>query len=110
MNQPADPGSSSATSIAEVAAVVRAQSSRPSDLDQLPLLIPIPQVAKLLGISRSAAYRCAASGDLPTTHLGGRVYIVTAKLRALLEAARMEASAAARTASGNTGLMPALTR
>jgi excisionase family DNA binding protein len=53
----------------------------------MPLLIPVPQAAKLLGISRSAAYRCAASGDLPTTHLGGRVYVVTAKLRALLEAA-----------------------
>lgn len=50
-----------------------------------PLLIPIPKAAGLLGISRSAAYRCAASGDLPTRHLGGRVYVVTAKLRELLE-------------------------
>jgi hypothetical protein len=52
-----------------------------------PLLIPIPKAARLLGISRSAAYRCAASGDLPTTHLGGRVYVVTAKLCELLESA-----------------------
>lgn len=52
-----------------------------------PLLIPIPKAAKLLGISRSAAYRCAACGDLPTRHLGGRVYIVTAKLREFLESA-----------------------
>jgi hypothetical protein len=52
-----------------------------------PLLIPIPKAAQLLGISRSAAYRCAAAGDLPTTHLGGRVYIVTARLRELLESA-----------------------
>jgi hypothetical protein len=50
-----------------------------------PLLIPIPKAARLLGISRSAAYRCAASGDLPTRHLGGRVYIVTAKLQEMLE-------------------------
>ncbi|GAB3785174.1 helix-turn-helix domain-containing protein [Nocardioides ungokensis] len=57
------------------------------DLDELPLLIPVPRVAKLLGISRSAAYRCAASGDLPTTHLGGRVYVVTRRLQALLESA-----------------------
>ena len=56
-------------------------------LDDLPVLITIARVAALLGISRSAAYRCAASGDLPTTHLGGRVYVVTAKLRELLEAA-----------------------
>jgi hypothetical protein len=57
------------------------------DLRSQPLLIPIPKAARLLGISRSAAYRCAASGDLPTRHLGGRVYIVTAKLRELLESA-----------------------
>jgi excisionase family DNA binding protein len=56
-------------------------------LDDLPMLITIARVAALLGISRSAAYRCAASGDLPTTQLGGRVYVVTAKLRELLEAA-----------------------
>lgn len=56
-------------------------------LDDLPLLIPVPRAAKLLGISRSAAYRCAANGDLPTTHLGGRVYVVTAKLQELLESA-----------------------
>lgn len=55
-------------------------------LDDLPMLITIARVSALLGISRSAAYRCAASGDLPTTHLGGRVYVVTAKLRELLEA------------------------
>jgi predicted DNA-binding transcriptional regulator AlpA len=57
-----------------------------SRLDELPVLITIARVATLLGISRSAAYRCAASGDLPTTHLGGRVYVVTARLRSLLEA------------------------
>lgn len=52
-----------------------------------PLLIPVPTAARLLGISRSAAYRCAASGDLPTAHLGGRVYVVTARLQTLLESA-----------------------
>jgi predicted DNA-binding transcriptional regulator AlpA len=57
------------------------------DLRGLPLLIPVPRAAALLGISRSAAYRCAASGDLPTAHLGGRVYIVTSRLRQLLESA-----------------------
>ena len=60
---------------------------RPASLDDLPLLIPIPLAAELLGISRSAAYRCAASGDLPTAHLGGRVYVVTARLQCLLESA-----------------------
>ena len=55
--------------------------------DGLPLLIPVPRAAELLGLSRSAAYRCAACGDLPTRHLGGRVYVVTDKLREFLESA-----------------------
>jgi hypothetical protein len=70
-----------ATEPTEVAA------STPSELEGLPLLIPVPRAAQILGISRSAAYRCAACGDLPTAHLGGRVYVVTAKLQQLLESA-----------------------
>ena len=56
-----------------------------SPLAGLPILITVPRAADLLGISRSAAYRCAANGDLPTTHLGGRVYVITAQLRLLVE-------------------------
>jgi hypothetical protein len=41
----------------------------------------------VLGLSRSAAYRYASSGDLPTRHLGGRVYIVTALLIELISVA-----------------------
>jgi excisionase family DNA binding protein len=52
----------------------------------LPLLLPVPTAAKLLGISRSAAYRLADSGELPVRRLGGRVYIVTSKLLDLVEA------------------------
>jgi hypothetical protein len=63
-----------------------AETAGTSELAGLPMLIPVPLAAQLLGISRSAAYRCAASGDLPTTHLGGRVYVVTARLQKLLSA------------------------
>ena len=56
-------------------------------LEGLPILIPVPRAAALLGISRSAAYRCAASGDLPTTHLGGSVYVLTHRLQELLVSA-----------------------
>ena len=55
-------------------------------LDGLPLLIPVPVAAKLLGISRAAAYRFANSGDLPVKRLGRRVYVVTAHLRDFIEA------------------------
>jgi excisionase family DNA binding protein len=54
-------------------------------LDALPLLIPVPQAAKLLGISRAAAYRFASAGDLPTKRLGRRVYVVSAKLREFID-------------------------
>jgi hypothetical protein len=55
------------------------------NLGTLPLLLPVPRAAEILGISRSAAYRCAASGELPCQHFGGRVYVVTARLAALLD-------------------------
>jgi excisionase family DNA binding protein len=53
----------------------------------LPLLIPVPVAAKLLGIPRSSAYRLAETGELPTRRLGGRVYVITAKLYEIVEAA-----------------------
>jgi excisionase family DNA binding protein len=62
-------------------------STSGSPLHGLPMLIPVPRAAELLGISRSAAYRCVAAGDLPSTHLGGRVYVITARLQEMLESA-----------------------
>lgn len=63
-------------------------------LATLPPLIPVPVAARVLGISRSAAYRYATSGDLPTRHLGGRVYIVTALLLELISTADNDGEAA----------------
>ncbi len=54
-------------------------------LADLPLLIPVPRAAQLLGISRAAAYRFASSGDLPTKRLGRRLYVVAARLREFIE-------------------------
>jgi hypothetical protein len=56
-----------------------------SPFDGLPVLIAVPRAAKILGLSRASAYRLSASGELPVRHLGGRVYIVTALLRQLVE-------------------------
>ncbi|MGB3355548.1 MULTISPECIES: helix-turn-helix domain-containing protein [Mycolicibacterium] len=52
--------------------------------DELPLLLAVPRAAAILGISRAAAYRLAASGELPVRRLGGRVYIVTSELQQLI--------------------------
>jgi excisionase family DNA binding protein len=53
--------------------------------DGLPLLISIPRAAALLGLSRSSTYRYASEGELPIRRLGGRIYVLTAGIRALVE-------------------------
>jgi len=64
----------------------RQESTHASDpLDGLPLLISVPEAARLLGISRAAAYRFASAGDLPTERLGRRVYVVVARLREFIK-------------------------
>ena len=40
--------------------------------NDLPLLLAVPRAAELLEISRAAAYRLAASGDLPVRRIGDR--------------------------------------
>jgi excisionase family DNA binding protein len=51
---------------------------------KLPPVISVDQAAKLLGVSRSAAYRAVATGQLPSLRLGRRVYVPTAPLLAML--------------------------
>jgi hypothetical protein len=46
--------------------------------------LPTLAYCDLLGISRSAGYRAAAAGDLPTIRLGRRLYVPTARLCALI--------------------------
>lgn len=51
--------------------------------ENMPLLLPVPTTARILGISRATAYRLASTGEPPTRRLGGRVYVVTASPREL---------------------------
>jgi predicted DNA-binding transcriptional regulator AlpA len=51
----------------------------------LPALLSVPRAAAILGLSRASAYRYAKDGALPTLRLGGRVYVITAQIRHLLE-------------------------
>src|SRR5512132_523955 len=55
-----------------------------AEFSQLPALIGVEQACTLLGISRSAGYRAAAAGHLPTLRFGRRVYVPTARLLAML--------------------------
>src|SRR5262245_44880338 len=50
----------------------------------LPGLLKIEQASVLMGISRSAAYRAVAAGDLPSVRFGCRLYVPTARLLELL--------------------------
>ena len=43
--------------------------------------VPLDEAAALLGISRWLAYKTAASGELPTTRIGRKLYAPTAVLR-----------------------------
>ncbi|GAA1774186.1 helix-turn-helix domain-containing protein [Luedemannella helvata] len=55
------------------------------NVNGLPALISIPLAAKILGLSRASAYRYAAAEELPIKRLGGRVYVITARLRPLFD-------------------------
>ena len=50
----------------------------------LPGLLMVEQASVLMGISRSAAYRAVAAGDLPSVRFGCRLYVATARLLELL--------------------------
>jgi excisionase family DNA binding protein len=50
----------------------------------LPGLLKVEQASALMGISRSAAYRAVAAGDLPAVRFGCRLYVPTARLLELL--------------------------
>jgi excisionase family DNA binding protein len=50
----------------------------------LPGLLKVEQASELMGISRSAAYRAVATGDLPSVRFGCRLYVPTARLLELL--------------------------
>jgi excisionase family DNA binding protein len=62
-------------------------SATPSTTDRAPLpaLLTVPRAAELLGISRASAYRYAAAGELPIRRLGGRVYVITSRLLAMVD-------------------------
>jgi excisionase family DNA binding protein len=56
----------------------------PAAFVDLPPLVGVPRAAKLLGISRAAAYRYVASGELRSRRLGSRVWVLASHLRELV--------------------------
>jgi hypothetical protein len=60
-------------------------SERRSAAVDLPARISVPVAARILGLKRASAYRYAANGELPVKRLGGRIFIITAKIRPLID-------------------------
>jgi excisionase family DNA binding protein len=58
----------------------------------LPALLTITRAATILGLSRATAYRYAAAGELPTKRLGGRMYVITARIRPLIDGTEEQAA------------------
>ena len=54
------------------------------NLRDLPPTLTVEQTSELLGISRYAAYRAAATGELPVLRLGRRLLVPTPRLLAML--------------------------
>jgi excisionase family DNA binding protein len=54
------------------------------EVAELPPTISVEHAAKLLGVSRSVAYRAAASDELPTITFGRRLRVPTYRLLEML--------------------------
>jgi excisionase family DNA binding protein len=54
-----------------------------------PLCLRIPAACAFVGISRSKLYELIASGEIETVKLGTATLVLTASLRALIEALRV---------------------
>lgn len=48
--------------------------------DELPLMLSVPDVAAVLGISRAGAYELVKSAGFPSVKVGGRIIIPKDKL------------------------------
>ncbi|MCX8133644.1 MAG: helix-turn-helix domain-containing protein [Roseococcus sp.] len=53
--------------------------------DSLPLLVPMAEAPKVLGLSRSALYRAAARGEIAVRKLGRSALVDTASVLAFIE-------------------------
>jgi Helix-turn-helix domain len=47
--------------------------------------VDVVTAGKMLGLGRSAAYRAAARGDIPSLRIGGKVLVPLVRLAKLLE-------------------------
>lgn len=60
--------------------------------DELPLMLSVPEVAAVLGISRAGAYELARSKGFPSLSIGSRIVVPKDKFIAWIEAQCTEAN------------------
>ena len=49
--------------------------------DELPLMLSVPDVAEVLGISRAGAYKLVHAEDFPKLRIGSRIVVPKEELR-----------------------------
>ena len=54
--------------------------------DELPLMLSVPEVAAVMGISRAGAYELARSENFPSLSIGSRIIVPKDKFIAWIEA------------------------
>jgi hypothetical protein len=67
-----------------MSAVSEGPSRRANRLSDLPPTVTVPEAGRICGISRNAAYRAAATGELPTIRIGRRLLVPTVQLLRML--------------------------
>ncbi len=60
--------------------------------DELPLMLSVPEVAAVLGISRAGAYELARSRDFPSLMIGTRIVVPKDKFINWIERKTSDAS------------------
>ncbi|MEV6226517.1 helix-turn-helix domain-containing protein [Saccharopolyspora shandongensis] len=69
-----------------IASIEESQRSQPHQVQPRevdaggPVLISVPEAAKILGLTRATAYRYADADLLPVKRFGRRVYVIRARL------------------------------
>lgn len=58
--------------------------------DELPLMLSVPEVAAVLGISRAGAYELARSKGFPALNIGSRIVVPKEKFIAWIEQSVLE--------------------
>jgi excisionase family DNA binding protein len=58
------------------------------ELDEVRLVVTVPEAARMLGVSRTLGYELVARGELGALRLGRRVVVPVAAIEELLASAR----------------------